>query len=327
MCLNFNLIQKSGLYLKPPLPFKQTWMNDYVIKHSVHCGWCSQCRLSKSTNWLIRNYYESLAHPIVYVFILTYDQVNYDRVKGLLNYSDVQAFHKRMRAAGVSFRFYCSSEYGEKFGRPHHHDLIYTSYKFTDLEFLDYDKDTNRVIYTSPFVNSLWKSGFVRIQVVEHIDFSVLYQTMYLRKFSSFYHTIDNIANAYGIDLRSLFNSSDKSSFYQAIFPYRFHFESSHSSLAVGFKSFMKHGYDSWKQAKGTVYINGFPYQLPYSWLLKLWYEHSDLLAYQILNRLSRDSLKITDEFEMQHKADIYNAKAAPRAVKKSFEKRLTRYF
>lgn len=88
------------------------------------CGKCMACRRARTREWANR-----ITHEITYwddaVFItLTYDN---DHYKNELCKRDVQLFIKRLRKSiePRKIKYYGCGEYGEKFGRPHYHIIIF----------------------------------------------------------------------------------------------------------------------------------------------------------------------------------------------------------
>lgn len=128
---------------------------DLPIK--VPCGQCIGCRLERSRQWALRCKYEAQLHDNNCFITLTYSDEHLPD-----DYSvDVrvfQLFMKRLRKKyGSDIRFFHCGEYGEKYGRPHYHAILFNM-DFDDKILL---KIVNgQRIYTSDALLSLWPYGF-----------------------------------------------------------------------------------------------------------------------------------------------------------------------
>lgn len=122
----------------------------------VPCGKCEQCRLDRAKEWSERIMIESLAYEDNYFVTLTFHQVKPGQE---VSKKDVQAFVKRLRTyIGPGIRFFACGEYGEKFGRPHYH-LVLFNCPLDDLKLKYIDKDGHN-FYTSATIEKAWKKGF-----------------------------------------------------------------------------------------------------------------------------------------------------------------------
>lgn len=90
------------------------------------CGQCSPCRVNRRRIWSHRIVLEAAKHAESWVANLTYDPEHLPE-GGCLKKEDVQLFLKRLREAvfPVRFRYFCVGEYGEQFGRPHYHCILF----------------------------------------------------------------------------------------------------------------------------------------------------------------------------------------------------------
>lgn len=151
----------------------------------IPCGKCLECKLEYAKKWSDRCMLELKDHDSSYFVTLTYDDEHLEKLKNdkgipSLNKRDFQLFMKLLREKishkeiydenlkefvpnpyyhpkGV--RFYHVGEYGSKNGRPHEHVIIFGLFLF-DLQF--YKKNIHGDnLYNSPFLDSLWKKGFV----------------------------------------------------------------------------------------------------------------------------------------------------------------------
>lgn len=136
----------------------------------VPCGKCVGCRERQAKEWTDRILMELETAESAYFVTLTYDDqyLNYigytDPVDGVvediptLNYRDVQLFLKQLRNTGQKIRYFAAGEYGKKSQRPHYH-LIVFNLKLDDLKpyKVNFEGD---MMYTSEYINKLWKKGY-----------------------------------------------------------------------------------------------------------------------------------------------------------------------
>ena len=145
---------------KRPLVFSKTAAHS-GIAIKVPCGQCINCRLDHARVWAIRLMKENASHDTSCFLTLTYDDEHLP-VGGTLVRSDISSFCKRLhnrllRARGRGIRFYYSGEYGETYGRPHYHALIF-GFDFPDRKFYKRNK-RGEPIYSSEFCRELWPAG------------------------------------------------------------------------------------------------------------------------------------------------------------------------
>jgi len=124
---------------------------------TLPCGQCIGCRLERSRQWAIRCMHEAQLHEANCFLTLTFDDENLDP-KYSLRKSDFQLFMKRFRKLvdPVKLRYFHCGEYGENFGRPHHHAIIF-GYDFPDKVI------HSENLYTSPTLSGLWPYGYSTI--------------------------------------------------------------------------------------------------------------------------------------------------------------------
>lgn len=127
---------------------------------TVKCGRCINCRLSYSHEMSLRCVHEAkTAGPSIFV-TLTYDDEHLPSDWNLI-YRDFQLFmHKLRKSVPGAGRFFMCGEYGDEFGRPHYHAILFRC-DFPDKVFsrqrdgVDY--------YTSDTLSKLWGHGYVLI--------------------------------------------------------------------------------------------------------------------------------------------------------------------
>lgn len=102
------------------LPIKPTWYQQ------VPCGKCELCLSNRREQWFFRLYNELRCSTSAYFITLTYNDKNLPK-DGRVNKKHVDDFLKRFRK-GIEphkVRYFLVSEYGEDFGRPHYHMLLF----------------------------------------------------------------------------------------------------------------------------------------------------------------------------------------------------------
>ena len=140
---------------------------------TIPCNQCIGCRLERSRQWATRCMHEASLYQNNCFITLTYDDDHLPE-NGSLRYKDFQDFMKRLRwrAQGLEpvlrdgkttypIRFYMCSEYGERYGRPHYHAILF-NYDFPDKQVLK-RTGSGELIYRSSFLEELWSSGYSSI--------------------------------------------------------------------------------------------------------------------------------------------------------------------
>lgn len=132
----------------------------------VPCGKCTACLLARKGNWVRRINMELYDLPSAFnsVYItLTY---NDECCPDSLDKSVLQKFIKRLRKSIQPFKLkhFSCGEYGEHFGRPHYHCIIWSK----DFDVYNYDYER------------VWKFGFVDKDIVH--SRAVRYVVDYLLK-------------------------------------------------------------------------------------------------------------------------------------------------
>lgn len=127
----------------------------------VPCGQCIGCRLERSRQWAIRCMHEASLYEDNAFITLTYAD-EYLPQDLSVNVREFQLFMKRVRKkySGRKIRFYHCGEYGETYGRPHYHAILF-NLDFSD-KVLHQEKNGNR-LYTSQTLEELWPYGYSTI--------------------------------------------------------------------------------------------------------------------------------------------------------------------
>lgn len=159
MVLGYEEMQCTNtLFVKRP-PHLQI-ISTYV---EVPCGKCMSCRINRSTGWMIRIMAELQEYKYSGFLTLTYAD-EYLPGDGSLVKSDLQKFWKRLRKQlDHKIKYYAVGEYGDMFGRPHYHAILFG----LGPESLDIIQDA-------------WSMGFVTCSFAEQE--SIRYVTHYITK-------------------------------------------------------------------------------------------------------------------------------------------------
>lgn len=90
---------------------------------ALPCGTCVGCRATRAQHWALRCHLESLEHERTSIATLTYDNAN---LPTTLEKGHFQLWIKRLRKANKDrFRYFACGEYGERYGRPHYHAILF----------------------------------------------------------------------------------------------------------------------------------------------------------------------------------------------------------
>jgi len=134
-------------------------------KLELPCGRCVGCRQDRARAWSIRVMHEAQLYDSNLFVTLTYEP---DKLPASLSleYPHFQKFMRRLRkemvGVGVApngkrpVRFFVSGEYGERYGRPHWHAILF------NCRFPDQERWINGS-YRSSVAERLWSFGGVHI--------------------------------------------------------------------------------------------------------------------------------------------------------------------
>lgn len=126
----------------------------------VPCGRCYECLKAKRNEWFVRCYYEWKQAQKAFFYTLTY---NNDYLPQFKNHAcfqkrHIQLFLKRLRARlaryDIILKYLVTSEYGERFGRPHYHAVFY-------LYGGTFAKNISPYVFYK-YVEESWRYGFVK---------------------------------------------------------------------------------------------------------------------------------------------------------------------
>lgn len=171
-----NLVLTYTRLVKDSFPYGEPYLD-------VPCGKCESCLVRRTNEWSFRLFQERKNSKSCYFVTLTYDELNVPRnpITGelMLNKRDCQLFIKRLRKYyGNGIRYFLASEYGENFGRPHYHMLIF------NLPIDETKPDWKAKLSLNLF--SIWNKGGVDVDVA--VDGRIIYCAKYMLS------TLDNDA-------------------------------------------------------------------------------------------------------------------------------------
>lgn len=164
----------------------------------VGCGQCQACRRQKQLEWSIRCSKEAELYEHNYFITLTYNDFHlpveeclnlytgeFD-VTSTLRIRDFQLFMKRLRkgvieefGATSSPRVFYSGEYGDLYGRPHFHAILFNMPDLFSDFILRRSCDSYR-IYNSPFIDNMWSdkvTGSIGLTSISECNFNTIAYT------------------------------------------------------------------------------------------------------------------------------------------------------
>lgn len=136
-------------------------LTDVKAEITIGCGKCLYCRIQRRREWTIRMMHECTEHREACFITLTYaeDPVSISKLHAKLFLRRLRRYAK---ANKIVYKYYLVGEYGERYGRPHYHAIIFGHYfNRNDLE-------------------AIWKRGLVDIATVT--PDSIRYVAGYIEK-------------------------------------------------------------------------------------------------------------------------------------------------
>ena len=107
-------------------PFKVKSLNGHIV--DVPCGRCMACRIARAREWASRIIHEMDYWDTSIFITLTYNE-EYLPKHGSIHKRDLVLFFKRLRRDlerdNRKIKYFASGEYGDKFGRPHYHAIVF----------------------------------------------------------------------------------------------------------------------------------------------------------------------------------------------------------
>lgn len=131
------------------------------------CRKCLSCQITKRQEWAMRCVMEAETHSKNSFLTLTFND-NYLPAQGI-EVRHLQLFFKRLRKeiAPIKIKYVACGEYGEKFGRPHYHVLLF-GYDFEEDKLFLKKTRKGELIYRSPTLEKLWPYGISSIGTLTH---------------------------------------------------------------------------------------------------------------------------------------------------------------
>ena len=127
-----------------------------VGEPQIACGQCIGCRLERSRQWAIRCVHEAQLHERNCFITLTYDNDHLPS-GGTLVKKHFQDFMKSLRhKVSDRIRYFHCGEYGEKFGRPHYHAIMF-GFDFPDKRL--WRISGGEKLYVSEMLSETWGKG------------------------------------------------------------------------------------------------------------------------------------------------------------------------
>lgn len=123
------------------------------------CGKCLECKKLNAKNWATRVKHELHFHKHNTFINLTYAQIPHeqDLKKNYANF--IKKLRDKIKPKKI--KHFTAHEYGSKFGRPHHHSIIF-GHDFEDLRFLK-KSQKGHSLYSSETLTKLWGHGHANI--------------------------------------------------------------------------------------------------------------------------------------------------------------------
>ena len=136
--------------------------SDIFQPMDLPCGQCMGCRLERARQWAVRCTHELKCHEHASFLTLTFnDDALKRRGHTSLDVADMQKFLKRVRKRyGAGIKFMASGEYGENYGRPHYHMILFGPH-FDDQKYL-MTTDAGFKLYTSEKLERIWSDPLSR---------------------------------------------------------------------------------------------------------------------------------------------------------------------
>jgi len=116
---------------------------------AIGCGKCMACRVNRKKEWTLKMLLEATTSKHSSFLTVTYEDGKTPKnTQGdlTLRKKDLQKYIKRLRHEIGKLRYFAVGEYGDEFGRPHYHAILFTDV-WNPMNFRE-------------MVNSCWGQGF-----------------------------------------------------------------------------------------------------------------------------------------------------------------------
>lgn len=153
---------------KHRIAFNPKWPTLYE-PIALPCGRCRGCRHEHARQWAVRCVHEASLYDQNCFITLTFDEKSVNK-KGTLVKADFQNFMKRLRKhfygnMKSDVRYFHCGEYGENFGRPHHHACLF-NFDFPDKTHWQTKEGSE--LFRSKILETLWPFGHSTIGRVSY---------------------------------------------------------------------------------------------------------------------------------------------------------------
>lgn len=140
-----------------PIMIKANDGSGYMM---VPCGKCIGCRLDKARDYSVRLANEKRLYDDSVFITLTYDDEHMPEDMSI-HKSEVQKFLKlvRKRIYPEKIRYFLCGEYGDQFGRPHYHLIVFNLSMFDERVFTAHQKAAGGYVVLC----SCWDKGRVHV--------------------------------------------------------------------------------------------------------------------------------------------------------------------
>nr|DAK01807.1 MAG TPA: Replication associated protein [Microviridae sp.] len=172
-----SILKYAGKYIGDSLAYDYR-IRDNTVYRIVPCGQCIGCRLDNSRQWAVRGVHEASLYDNNCFLTLTFrEECLPDDLSVRIEH--VQRFIKNLRKKyGSGIRYFGCGEYGDKFGRPHYHIILF-NFDFSDKQYYFTNKHGDKC-YTSVEAEKRWPYGNV---IVAGVSFkSIAYVARYVTK-------------------------------------------------------------------------------------------------------------------------------------------------
>lgn len=142
------------------------------LKLKVPCNSCKECLKQRSSDWLVRSYFEMQSFTGIPFFVtVTYDNEHLPSYNGksCFDYNHVKAFFKRLRYYIGEFRYLLACEYGGFLHRPHYHFLLFPDKPILLKDFVKSVNQCWQYGYISKVSEVSSSAGFSRLEAVQYI--------------------------------------------------------------------------------------------------------------------------------------------------------------
>lgn len=146
-------------------------------KMFVPCGRCLSCRVSNARSWTIRLSAELSTTPgrLASFITLTYEK---EPLCGSVCSRHLQLFFKRFRFSlpkSLKIKYFCSAEYGDSFGRPHYHAIVFGVnpeywYSTAIKVFPSIPGEATRMIIHPTWTRGVMSVGYVNVKVMRYVS-------------------------------------------------------------------------------------------------------------------------------------------------------------